>query len=262
MSASTLLLWAWPIASVAFGLLFFAARRLRNFGVVDIAWAGGFLPLAAFCALRGEGAVIHRVLIGVMMGAWSLRLALMLGDRVWRLHPEEDGRYVQLRKEWADRLDATMAGFYLLQAQLLVLLGLPAALAAGNAAPNISAWEWAGAALWLVALAGETLADAQLAAFKRDPANRGKVCDRGLWRYSRHPNYFFEWLVWIGFALVATPAPHGWMAWACPLLMVFFLLRVTGIRYTEEQLLRSKGAAYRAYQERTSAFIPWPPRGA
>ena len=120
--------------------------------------------------------------------------------------------------------------------------------------------EWLGCALWLVALGGETLADRQLAAFKDDPANRGKVCDSGLWRYSRHPNYFFEWLVWVSFFLFALPSPWGWTTIFAPALMLFFLLRVTGIPYTEQQSLRSKGDAYRAYQRVTSPFIPWFPK--
>jgi steroid 5-alpha reductase family enzyme len=118
----------------------------------------------------------------------------------------------------------------------------------------------AGIALFIVALSGESAADAQLAAFKRDPANHGGVCDAGLWRYSRHPNYFFEWLIWIAYALFALPAPHGWIALAMPVLMLHFLINVTGLKATEEQALRSKGERYRLYQARTSGFIPWLPK--
>ena len=120
--------------------------------------------------------------------------------------------------------------------------------------------EWFGFILWLVALGGETLADRQLAGFKADPSNRGKVCRTGLWRSSRHPNYFFEWLVWVSLFVVALPAPWGWITIFAPALMLFFLLRVTGIPYTEQQSLRSKGDAYRAYQRTTNAFFPWFPK--
>jgi steroid 5-alpha reductase family enzyme len=262
MPVLTSLLLVLAVAAAAFLGLFFIARRLGNFGLVDIAWAGGFAPVAVFHAVQGRGDVLHRTLLALMMGTWSLRLGLMLGRHVLGHHPVEDGRYTQLRREWADRLDVKMAGFYLLQALLLVLLSAPVALAVEARRTGLSAWDWVGLAVWAVALLGETVADAQLAAFKRDPANSGQVCDRGLWRYSRHPNYFFEWLVWVGLALVITPVPHGWVAWGCPLLMGWFLLRVTGISYTEAQLLRSKGEAYRAYKSRTSAFVPWPPRRA
>jgi steroid 5-alpha reductase family enzyme len=117
--------------------------------------------------------------------------------------------------------------------------------------------ELAGLALWAVALAGESVADAQLARFKRDPANRGQVCRTGLWGRSRHPNYFFEWLLWCAFALMATGTPWGWVSWSAPALMLYFLLRVTGIPLTEKQAVASKGDAYRTYQREVSAFVPW-----
>ena len=172
----------------------------------------------------------------------------------------EDGRYQQLRRDWAANFGPKMFRFFQFQALVLVALSVPFLLAAQNTAPALHPLEYAAAGLWLLALLGETLADAQLARFKRAPANRGLVCAIGLWGWSRHPNYFFEWLVWVAFALFALTAPSGWIALYAPALMLFFLLKVTGVGYTEGQLLRSKGEAYRAYQARTSAFIPWPPR--
>ncbi|MEO5959624.1 MAG: DUF1295 domain-containing protein, partial [Opitutaceae bacterium] len=127
-------------------------------------------------------------------------------------------------------------------------------------APAISPLEIGGAALWLVAIGGEALADAQLAAFKRAPANKGQVCDTGLWRASRHPNYFFEWLVWVAYFVFALASPWGWFAIVGPASILYLLLRVTGIPMTEEQSVRSKGDAYRRYQQTTSAFIPWWPK--
>jgi steroid 5-alpha reductase family enzyme len=117
-----------------------------------------------------------------------------------------------------------------------------------------------GFVVWLVAIMGESLADLQLARFKALPANRGKVCSIGLWRYSRHPNYFFEWLIWVALFLFAAPAEWGWTTILCPAIMLFFLLRVTGIPYTEEQSLRSRGELYREYQRITPVFVPWFPR--
>jgi len=116
--------------------------------------------------------------------------------------------------------------------------------------------------LWLIAISGEALADAQLAAFKRHAANRGRVCDAGLWRYSRHPNYFFEWLIWMAYAVFAFPSPYGYLALIIPAVMLFFLFKVTGIPATEEQSLRSRGDKYREYQRTTSRFVPWFPKGA
>jgi steroid 5-alpha reductase family enzyme len=112
----------------------------------------------------------------------------------------------------------------------------------------------------LAAITGEALADAQLAAFKRDAANRGRVCEAGLWRYSRHPNYFFEWLIWVAYFVFAVGSPWGWVALIGPASILYLLLRVTGIPMTEEQSLRSRGDAYRRYQRTTSAFIPWLPK--
>lgn len=112
----------------------------------------------------------------------------------------------------------------------------------------------------MVALAGEALADRQLAAFKADPGSRGRACRAGLWRYSRHPNYFLEWLVWVAYAAFALTSPWGWTSAYAPLLMLFFLLRVTGIPMAEEQALRSRGADYREYQRTTSALFPWFPK--
>jgi steroid 5-alpha reductase family enzyme len=114
-----------------------------------------------------------------------------------------------------------------------------------------------GVAFWATGLLGESLADRQLARFRADPANKGKICQIGLWNYSRHPNYFFEWLVWVGYAVFALGSPWGWLGFIAPALMLHFLLNVTGIPMTEELSLKSKGDAYREYQRTTSAFVPW-----
>jgi len=154
-----------------------------------------------------------------------------------------------------------MALFFQAQALVLLALSWPFFSLAANSAARLHALELLGAVVVVLAVAGEGIADAQLDAFKRSARDGRHVCAVGLWRYSRHPNYFFEWLVWVGFALAALPAPHGWIALGCPAAMLYLLLRLTGIRYTEEQLERSKGDAYREYRARTSAFFPWFPRG-
>lgn len=155
-----------------------------------------------------------------------------------------------------------MYRFFMLQAALNVFLSLPLLVACLNPAPGIGMLEWLGVAIWALGLAGETLADRQLARFKADPGNRGRVCAAGLWRYSRHPNYFFEWTIWVAYAAFALGSPPwGYAGLLTPALMLHLLLNVTGIRATEEQALRSKGEAYREYQRRTSAFVPLPRRG-
>jgi steroid 5-alpha reductase family enzyme len=117
--------------------------------------------------------------------------------------------------------------------------------------------EYIGAGIWLIALTGEAIADWQLDQFKKDPANKGKVCNKGLWNYSRHPNYFFEWLIWVGYFVFALASPYGFIAIISPAIILYLLLNVTGIPATEEQSVRSKGDLYKEYQRTTSAFVPW-----
>ena len=240
-------------------LLWLIHLPLGNAAIVDAGWAGGLALLAVIYAVMGEGYPVRALLVALMALLWGLRLAFyLLLTRVIG-HPEE-GRYQQLRRDWGGNLPLKFLLFFQFQALLCVLLSGPFLLAALNTQPHLSALEYAGAVLWLIAFAGELLADAQLKKFKSDPANRGKTCRAGLWQYSRHPNYFFEWLIWISFALFALASPYGYLAFFSPALMLYFLFRVTGIPATEAQALRTKGEDYRQYQRTTSAFLPWFPR--
>jgi len=237
--------------------------RARNFSYVDIGWAANFALLALVYGGLGRGAGARRALIAAMFAAWGLRLARHLARRI--AGAPEEGRYADLRRRWGAAgeaaLNARMLRFFLLQGGLDLLLSLPLLVACQNPAAAIRPLEWAGLVLWSVGLAGESLADRQLARFKADPANHGRVCATGLWRYSRHPNYFFEWTIWVAYATFALGSPPwGYAALAMPALMLYFLLNVTGVRATEAQALRSKGEAYREYQRRTSAFVPLPRR--
>jgi steroid 5-alpha reductase family enzyme len=245
-----------------FAAIYFIARRLDNYGVVDVAWAYVFAPTAWFYAAAGPGWLPRRALVAVLVTLWAVRLGTHLLRRVASHHPVEDGRYVQLRRDWAGNFARKMFGFFQLQAGSVVLLAVPFLLPVLNAGAAFHWLEMLGVSLWILALAGEATADAQLATFKRTAANRGRVCDAGLWRYSRHPNYFFEWLVWVAFAVFALASPWGWLALIAPASILYLLLRVTGIPLTEEQSLRSKGDAYRRYQQTTSAFVPWFPRSS
>ncbi len=121
--------------------------------------------------------------------------------------------------------------------------------------------EVVGLLIFIASVTGEAIADAQLRRFKSSSLNRGKVCQVGLWRYSRHPNYFFEWMIWCGIALMAVQAPMGLFALGCPILMLLLLLFVTGVAPSEAQSLKSRGEAYRTYQRTTSKFVPWFPKG-
>lgn len=232
---------------------------MRNAAIVDFGWAAGLALLGGMYALLAGGLPLRALLIGGMSVIWGLRLAFhLLFDRILG-HPEE-GRYQQLRKDWKTNLGAKFLAFYLFQGLLDVALSIPFLLGARNTAPRISPVEWMAVALWFIAVAGETLADRQLADFKSRPENRGRTCRQGLWQYSRHPNYFFEWLIWVSFSLFALSSPYGYFGLISPALILYFLLRVTGIPATEAQALRSRGDEYRQYQRTTSAFIPWFPK--
>jgi steroid 5-alpha reductase family enzyme len=231
----------------------------RNASIVDFGWAFGLALLAAWYAWAGPGYPARKWAIAVMAGFWGLRLGMYLLFARVIGHPEE-GRYVQLRLEWKTNLPLRFLFFFEFQALLDVVLSLPFLFACLDTRAPLGILEKIGAGIWLVAIAGEALADWQLDAFKKNPANRGKTCRVGLWKYSRHPNYFFEWLVWVGYAVFAISSPWGWIGLLSPVLILYFLLSVTGIPATEAQALRSRGAEYRAYQRTTSAFVPWFPK--
>ena len=246
LSLMQLCLWLWQV-------------RTRNAGWVDVGWALGLAIMALVAALLGPAPIERRVLVGLMGGLHGLRLALYLGRRV-ATEAHEDGRYQAIRAAWKAGTNAKFFIFFQAQALLDVFLGLPFLLTAWNSRPGLHPLEWASAALWLGAWLGEALADGQLRRFKARPDAAGRTCREGLWRYSRHPNYFFEWLVWVAYLLLAVSAPWGWVALLCPVLMLYFLLRVTGIPYTEAQSLRSRPEDFARYQRETSPFIPWFPR--
>ena len=231
-------------------------RRRRNAGIVDVLWSAGLGGAAVLAAALGSGAAAPRLLVGVCGGLWGLRLALHLWRRV--RGESEDGRYRALRAHWGSD-ELKWLALFQLQALLVALFAVPFVIGAGNTSPR-PFWLVAGAAWWCLSVAGESLADAQLARFRADPVNRGRTCRAGLWRYSRHPNYFFEWLHWFAYAAFAVGAPQGWAALAGPLVMYVFLRYLSGIPFTEAQALRTRGDDYRDYQRRTSMLFPWPPR--
>lgn len=260
MNAFPLVLGSTLIAMAMMVVVWVFARRMNNAGIVDIWWSYGFAPVAVFCGLLGSGHPIRNGLIAAMVCAWSLRLGTHLYKRVMAHHPEEDPRYEALRVQFPKHTWLMFFGFFQLQGVLIGVLSLPIALACSNPTGGIGFFEVAGFVLWIVAIGGEAVADAQLAYFRSQPANRGRVCDLGLWKYSRHPNYFFEWLVWVAFFIFALGAPFGWAGILSPALMLYFLTCVTGIPPSEAHSLVSRGDAYRSYQKRTSPFIPWFPK--
>jgi len=241
--------------------LWLVSLRLRNSSIVDVFWGTGFVVAnwVAF-GLTPGGWAVRRWLIGLLVTIWGLRLSLYILWRNWG--QPEDFRYQTWRREagrswWWQSLFRV----FMLQGALMGILCAPlVAVHAGNAAapPALTAFDLLGVAVWLVGFFFESVGDWQLARFKADPRNKGKIMDRGVWRYTRHPNYFGDAAEWWGFYLIACAA-GGWWTVVSPILMTLLLLRVSGVTLLEQTLAARPG--YGDYVRRTSAFIPWPPRG-
>jgi steroid 5-alpha reductase family enzyme len=234
----------------------YAGRRAGRVSVVDTAWGLGFALVAVVAALVGDGVLWRRLLLLAMVCGWGLRLA-------WHMHRRnsgkgEDPRYAQLLDaEHGNPTLVAVRKVYGVQALALWFVSLPVQVSAasGRGLPLVAG---VGAALWLLGVVFEAVGDAQLAAFKGDPANKGKVMDRGLWSWTRHPNYFGDASVWWGTWLVAASAWPGVLTVLSPLAMTYFLVFATGARLLERHMAERPG--YAAYQRRTSYFLPRPPR--
>jgi steroid 5-alpha reductase family enzyme len=246
----------WMLAALVMSLGWVWQRSRANAGIVDVLWAGGTGAGAVLFAVWGDGAVWTRVILAVLGGLWGARLAIHLWRRV--RCESEDGRYRNLRAHWGGSQYKFFL-FFQFQASLIVLFALPFLAVARN--PHaFGAWSLMGIAIWMGSVVGESIADRQLARFRADRNNQGHTCRDGLWRYSRHPNYFFEWLHWFAYVCLAWGSPMAWLAWMGPAVMYVFLRWISGIPYVETQALRSRGEDYRAYQRSTSILIPWFPR--
>ena len=232
--------------------------RTRNGGLVDSVWAITLGGLAGFYAAVGDAPLALRVAMALMGGAWGLRLGIHLFLRNWG--KPEDWRYAKFRKDWGEHADRNMFWFFQFQNLFTLMLSasafLPLAFRAD--APPIACFV-AAAAIWIASVVGEGIADAQLERFRTDPANKGEVCRVGLWRYSRHPNYFFECLHWFAYAVLAWGMPWGWVTLGAPLVMAFLLMKLSGMPMMEAEMMRRK-PAYAEYVRTTSALIPWPPK--
>lgn len=239
--------------------LYLVQRRTGDAGIVDAGWAAGLGLAALWYAVASRGDVAHRLALVFLAGGWSFRLAsYLIIDRVRA--GVEDGRYQALRARWGSEAPRRFFFFFQYQALFIVIFSIPFLMVALRPGNGLTPVGWLGIAVGVGAVAGESIADRQLRRWRRDPANRGRTCRSGMWRYSRHPNYFFEWLHWWAYVLLCAGTPHVVGALVGPVLMLLFLYRVTGIPYTEAQAVLSRGEDYRAYQRTTSAFFPWFPR--
>ncbi|MFK0299221.1 DUF1295 domain-containing protein [Brevundimonas sp. NPDC090276] len=240
-------------------------RRTGQGGWADAFWSLGLGAAGVGVALfpiEGIAPSPRQWLTAVLIGLWGLRLGLHIAARA--AHENEDARYARLRQDWGADFQARMFGFLMLQAGAAAFLALSVLLAARNPIPGLTLQDGAASLIFVSALLGEGLADRELAAFKADPANRGRVCDTGLWAWSRHPNYFFEWLGWCAWPVFAIDLsggwPWGWLALTGPAYIYWLLACVSGVPLLEAHMRRSRPDAFAAYATRTSAFFPRPPR--
>lgn len=249
---------AFLVAALMFAT-WLASLRLRNASIVDIVWGPGFAAVALHTALRSDGAPARRALVAALALAWGLRLGIYLFRR--NRGKPEDYRYQAMRRHWGERFPwVSLATVFALQGVLMFAISLPLQVAARAAEPaQLGVLDALGVALWLVGMFFESVGDFQLARFRADPANRGRVLARGLWRYTRHPNYFGDFLVWWGFFAIAAGTPGGLYTVVSPILMAILLRRVSGVTLLERGLAKRK-PDYAAYVARTAAFLPRPPR--
>ena len=218
------------------------------FGVACIAYA-----------IAIEGHPLRKGLLGMMGTVYAFRLAWDLF--VHRIYGRlEDARYRTLRKKMGKWAQLGFLAYFQGQAMAIVVFSIPLLILMMNPYPPFSMAEIMGMMVWILAVVGEACADFQLRQFRENAENVGKTCRYGLWRYSRHPNYFFEGLIWCSYVVMAVGVPYGWLTLIGPLLMIGALLKVSGIPYAEAQALTTRGNDYREYQRTTSAFIPWFPK--
>jgi steroid 5-alpha reductase family enzyme len=232
--------------------------RTRNAGLVDPIWAFTLGLIAVAYAVLGTAPAETRWALGLMGGLWGARL----GAHLWARNAgkPEDFRYAQFRARWGARADFNMFWVFQFQNVFTLLLSASAFLVAAFRPDNPSAAAFAAAgAIWLLAVAGEGLADRQMERFRANPANRGQVCRDGLWKYSRHPNYFFECVHWLAYVPLAWGAPWGWLALAAPLVMAALLLKLSGVPLLEEEMIKRK-PGYAEYVRTTNVLVPWPPK--
>lgn len=252
------------ISALAANMILFAAAwawcvKIKNFSPVDAFWAFciGITSLFFLLSLHPNP---KQITAAILIGVWAARLGFHLAKRIAKHHPDEDSRYIKLREAWQGRENSAFFWFFQGQALSVFLLALPFYLIAADPDPTFNILSVIGALVTVIGLIGETIADKQMSAFKAEDPNPQSVCRKGLWNYSRHPNYFFESVIWTGFFLFAAGSPWGWWTIYAPAIITFLLLKVTGIPPTEASAVKRKGEAYREYQRTTSPFIPLPPK--
>jgi steroid 5-alpha reductase family enzyme len=246
--------------SGAMALAWRVALTTGQSGRIDAIWAFATGSAAVVAAAASAGDPLRRTVACLMVGIWSLRLGLYLWRRA--ISGADDPRYAALKQSWGEAALRRLFLFLQIQAVASWPLALTAYFAAAAPRPGLDGRDGLAIALFALAFVGEAIADQQMAGFKRASANRGRICDQGLWAWSRHPNYFFEWLGWLAYPIMALDAgyPAGWLTLSGPLVIYWLLVHVSGVPPLEAHLSRSRPAEFAAYAENVSAFWPRPPR--
>lgn len=236
--------WAWQL-------------KTENAGMVDPAWAYSLGLVAVLYAVLGTGDPVARALTALGGLVWGVRL----GTHLWKRNAgkPEDARYRRFREEWGDKAARKMFWFFQMQVVVSMLLSIAFLVPSYRSSTPATGWIVLAVALWIVSVVGEGMADRQLKHFSQNPANHNAVCRAGLWRYSRHPNYFFECVHWLAYIALSIGTPWGWFTSLPPVLMAFLLLKLSGIPLLEESMAKRR-PGYADYMRTTSALIPWPPR--
>jgi len=240
-------------------LLWIVSVFIKNVSIVDIFWGTGFVLVSWFYFLFSDGNETRKIILAVLVTIWGLRLSIHIA---WRNHGlGEDFRYRQFRQNYGEKRYWWVSFFqtFLLQGVLMWLISAPLLGAQYSGSDrSLNILDWTGISLWSIGFIFEAGGDAQLALFRAKPANRGKVLDRGFWRYTRHPNYFGDSALWLGYGFFSLAA-GSWLPALGSVLMTFMIIRVSGVAMLEKSLKVQK-PQYKEYIDKTSAFFPWFPK--
>jgi steroid 5-alpha reductase family enzyme len=257
---ASLTIMGWNLVAVAAMMItgWLISLAYRNVTIVDSLWGLGFILVAWLTFFMSDGVWSRKMLIAVLVTLWGLRLSIYLSWRNWG--KGEDPRYGSWRKKSGDRFWlVSLFKVFILQALFLWVISLAVQIGQLASIPAKLTWlDGLGIIVWAVGFTFESLGDWQLAKFKSDPASKGRVMDRGLWAYTRHPNYFGEFLIWWGIFLITLSTPNSWWTILSPAIITMVLLKMTGIPLTEQELVKNR-PGYSEYVKRTSAFVPWLP---
>ena len=257
---ASLTIMSWNLAAVAAMMIigWLISLAYRNVTIVDSLWGLGFVLIAWLTLGMSDGYENRKMLIAILVTLWGLRLSIYLSWRNWG--KGEDPRYGSWRKKSGDQFWLiSLFKVFILQALFLWVISVAVQIGQLASAPDRLTWlDGLGTVVWLTGFTFESLGDWQLARFKSDPASKGRVMDRGLWAYTRHPNYFGEFLVWWGIFLITLSTPNSWWTIISPMIITAVLLKMTGIPLTEQELVKNR-PGYSDYVKRTSAFVPWWP---